>query len=47
MSNFGRLRAYKLSASNQVFDVTIKKRDYDIKNSIVMQEARGLSGYLN
>ena len=27
---------------NQIFDVIIEKRDYDIKNSIVMQRARGL-----
>ena len=26
----------------QIFDVTIKKRDYEVKNLIVMQKTRGL-----
>ena len=32
---------------DQTFDVTIEKRDYDIKNSIVMHKAREHKAYLN
>ena len=31
---------------NQIFEVTIEKTDYDIKNLIVMQKARGLLALL-
>ena len=38
MSNFSGLTPTGFSHHNQIFDVTIEKRDYDIKKLIVMQE---------
>ena len=32
---------------DQIFDVTIAKQDYDIKNLITMQKSRGLLAHLN
>ena len=46
MSNLREPKTNWLSALQLNFDVTIEKRNYDIKNLIMMQKARGLFGPL-
>ena len=38
MSNLSGQKSMRFLHHNQIFDVTIEKRDYDIKSFIVMQK---------
>ena len=41
MSSMDGFTAHWLAASSSIFDVIIETSDYGIKNSIMMQKARG------
>ena len=45
LSSVSRSKAPGLSHQNQIFDVTVEKRDYDVKYLIILQKTRELHDF--